>query len=215
MPYSFAFMIVYPLGIPLFLLFCLWFAGIPELVKTKLDQARFFALLNFRNRQLNSMTRSLFVFAVGHSMDDDEFKRRVQHVYDSGESAWRLQRLVLPACLPACFYLSSKFSILRALVVALCSHSASHQLPGLHTLFVTDENSGEKVMTHSKLRLAIAALGDVHPTAVPHGDVHDLLEKYDNNFNGLDMDEFTVGFLRDLSFDSRQADIRVWGKGRK
>ena len=52
-------------------------------------------------------------------------------------------------------------------------------------------------MTHNKLRLAIAALGDVHPMAVPHGDVHDLLEKYDNNFNGLDMAEFTVGFLRD------------------
>jgi len=84
-PYSFAFMIVYPLGIPAFLLFCLWFAGIPGLVNTKLEQARFFALLTYRNRQLNSMTRSLCVFAVGHSTDDAEFERRVQHIYDSGD----------------------------------------------------------------------------------------------------------------------------------
>lgn len=85
--YSWVFVGVYPLGIPLFLLFCLWFAGVPGLVKTKLEQARFSALLNFRNRQLNSMTRSLCVFAVGHSMDDEEFERRVKHIYDTGESA--------------------------------------------------------------------------------------------------------------------------------
>jgi hypothetical protein len=83
-------------------------------------------------------------------------------------------------------------------------HDLSHTLltvnyghsPGLHTLFVSDSETGEKVMTHTKLRLAIAALGGVHPSTVPRGDVHDLLEKYDQNFNGMDMAEFTVSLLQ-------------------
>lgn len=74
--------------------------------------------------------------------------------------------------------------------------------PGLHTLFVSDPETGEKVMTHTKLRLAIAALGDVHPSTVPRGDVHDLLEKYDQNFNGMDMKEFTVSLLHQRTGNS-------------
>lgn len=93
-----------------------------------------------------------------------------------------------------------------------CAHSGPHRLSGLHDLFAEDKDTGEKVMTHTKLRHAIAALGGVHPSCVPRGDVHDLLEKYDKNFNGLDMTEFTVscagmeGWLE----SSRRS---LWGRG--
>jgi hypothetical protein len=48
---------------------------------------------------------------------------------------------------------------------------------------------------------AIAELGGVEKDMVPRGDVHELLEKYDTNLNGLDQDEFAA-MMRDL-IDSR------------
>jgi hypothetical protein len=129
----------------------MYIAGIPKLVRLKLEKARFLGMLNFRHRQLNSMTRELCVFAVGNSIHDDEFRRRVQYIFDSG----------------------------------------------LSDLFTTDKETGEQVLSHFNLRKAIAALCDVDMVNVPRGDVHDLLERYDTNLNGLDLQEFT-DMLQDL-----------------
>ena len=121
------------------------------MVHGKLKSARFLGLLNYRHRQLNSMTRQFCVFAIGNSLHEDEFKRRVRYIYDAG----------------------------------------------LSNLFTKDKHTGEEVMTATNLRKAIAALGDVDLNKVPRGDVHDLLERYDTNLNGMDLVEFT-SMLQDL-----------------
>lgn len=129
----------------------MYIARIPHLVKKKLEQARFIGLLNLRTRQLNSMTRELCVFAIGNSIHDNEFRRRVKVIFDSS----------------------------------------------LSNLFCTDKETGEQVLSHFNLRKAIAYLGEVDIKNVPRGDVHDLLELYDTNLNGLDFHEFT-NMLQDL-----------------
>jgi len=69
-PLSMVGIALYPVGIPLFLYLSLRSAGVPDMVKQKLKTARFAGMLQYRNRQLNSVTRNYCVFSGNFSCAD-------------------------------------------------------------------------------------------------------------------------------------------------
>lgn len=77
------FFVLYPIGIPLVVLFSMWRSKIPHMASTKINYARFLGLLQLRKSQVGTMTRAICANAVGRVVDEGEFDKRARFLYST------------------------------------------------------------------------------------------------------------------------------------